>query len=124
MFSRDRDFIRDSSDRVFFGSLDRGESCRGWLLGAGAGPGAGAGGGGGAAYSGLMSFMRSSWRLEPVRWAELRLAECRDTFFFTLATWPSTAPVHTYQSVSDIKLETKIREDFTIKDHTIGSSPC
>ena len=47
MFSRDRDFIRDSSDRVFFGSLDRGESCRGWLLGAGAGAGAGGGAGGG-----------------------------------------------------------------------------
>ena len=97
MFSRDRDFIRDSSDRVFFGSLDSGESCRGWLLGAGAGGVAGAGAGGGAAYSGLMSFMRSSCRLEPVRWAELRLAECRDTFFFTLVTWPSV-PANTYQS--------------------------
>ena len=27
MFSRDRDFIIDSSERVFFGNLDNGESC-------------------------------------------------------------------------------------------------
>ena len=36
MFSRDLDFIRDSSERVFFGNFDRGESCTvvpcPWLL--------------------------------------------------------------------------------------------
>lgn len=68
IFSLDRDFINDSSDSVFLGSFERGESWTdGWA------------GGGISSKSGLISFMRSSWSVDEARLAEF-LAD-RDTFF-------------------------------------------
>ena len=51
IFSLERDFIRDNSDRVFFGNLDRGESCTEEV-------------GGGSSKSGLINFSRSSFKIK------------------------------------------------------------